>query len=273
MKVPTKSYQSGKGSHNWVSRAGEGSRGSRGFFEDAGAETTSGIVAACRATAQEGSNLMAIAAKGHGAPAAPVRAGIIVKEEAAGRVGAAADRRAGAFDEEFGGRAGNCGEKPVQATFASHELQRPGSFVGNKLVVALGNAQDLVDGLDPGGGEGFTVDDGSEHRTERFAKTQNAEENGIHGLSLGGKKRTEATGTILGDQARIDKEGNEFVPGQIVGRGSQVGKIKGEAAGNPCGSSLVHQKEPNSGGSGITCFIAMVGYTMRGSCRGQRFLR
>jgi hypothetical protein len=53
--------------------------------------------------AEEGSDFVAIAANSHGTPAAAVRAGIIVEEEAARRVGTTADGCARTFDEELGG--------------------------------------------------------------------------------------------------------------------------------------------------------------------------
>lgn len=66
-------------------------------------------MAAHGVTAEEASNFVTIAADGHGAPTAPTRAGVIVKEEAAGRIGTAADGSAWAFDEEFGGGASHGG--------------------------------------------------------------------------------------------------------------------------------------------------------------------
>jgi hypothetical protein len=51
-------------------------------------------------------------------------------------------------------------------------------------------------------------------------------------LRFGGEKGTETTGTIFGDEASVGKEGNEFVPGQIVGGGGEIGEIECEAAGD-----------------------------------------
>ena len=111
--------------------------------------------------------------------------------------------------------------------------------------MAFGDTQDFVDGFDPGGGEGFFIEDGGENGAEGFAKAQDAKKNRIHGLSLGGKKRAKASGTILGDQASIDKERNEFVPGKIAGGGREVGEIEGQAAGDQRGSAVLHQETPN----------------------------
>ena len=94
---------------------------------------------------------MAVAAYRHGAPAAAVRAGIIIKEETAGGIGTPADRGVRTFDEEFGGGPGKCGEKPVQAAFARDKLQSPRAFVRDQFIVPFRDAQNLVDGHDPGG--------------------------------------------------------------------------------------------------------------------------
>jgi hypothetical protein len=107
--------------------------------------------------AEKGSGFVAIAAEGHRTPAAAMCAGIVVEKEAAGGVGTTADGNARAFDKELSGGASEGGEKPVQATFAGDELERPGSLVGDEFVVAFGDAQDFVDRLRPGNGEGFSV--------------------------------------------------------------------------------------------------------------------
>jgi hypothetical protein len=181
--------------------------------------------------AEKGSDFMAIAAAGHGAPAPSMRSGVIVKKEPAGGVGTAPDARPRSFDEELGGGAGKRGKEPVQATLARDELERPCSLVGDKLVVALGDSQDFVNWFRPGGGERFVVHDAAEHGAERLAKAKDAKENGIHGLGLVGEKGSKTCRTIFGDEASVVKEGNEFIPGQIASGGSEVGEIKSEAAG------------------------------------------
>jgi len=133
----------------------------------------SGAVAR-RMAAEESGDFVAIAADGHGAPAAAVRTGVIVEEKAARRVGAAANRSARTFDEEFGGGAGEGGEEPVQTAFAGDELERPLAVVGDELIVTFGDAEDFVDGFGPGGGEGFTLREGSEDGAQRFAEPKNA---------------------------------------------------------------------------------------------------
>ena len=124
---------------------------------------------------------MAITADSHGAPPTAVRAGIVVEKEATGGVGAAADRSAGAFDEELGGGTCECREEPVQAAFAGDKLEGPGTFVGDQLIMAIGDAKNLVDRFNPGRREWLIVDYGCENGAKRFAKTQDAQKDGVYG--------------------------------------------------------------------------------------------
>jgi len=124
---------------------------------------------------------MTITADSHGAPPTAMRAGIVVEKEAAGGVGATADRSAGTFDEELGGGTCERGEEPVQAAFACDKLEGPGSFVRDQLIMAIGDAKNLVDRFNPGRGEWLLVDNGCENGAKRFAKTQDAEKDGVYG--------------------------------------------------------------------------------------------
>ena len=161
-----------------------------------------------------------------------MRAGIIVEKEAAGGVGTAADGSARAFDEELGGGASEGGQEPVQTAFAGDELERPGPLLEYEFIVTFGNAEDLVDWLNPGGGERLSVDDGSKNGPERLAKTKDAEENGVYSVRRCSEERAEMCGTISGDQASIDQERDKFIPGEIMGGGREVGEIEGETTGD-----------------------------------------
>jgi hypothetical protein len=147
--------------------------------------------------AEESGDFVAIATYGHGAPTASSRAGIIIKEEAARRIGTAADRSAGAFDEEFGGGPGEGRKKPVETTFAGDELERPCAFLRDQLIVALGDAQDFVDRFGPGSGERLSFDNRREHGAETFAKAKNAQENSVNSMRFCVEKRAETGSAIL----------------------------------------------------------------------------
>ena len=175
---------------------------------------------------------MAVAAEFHGAPAAAMGAGIVVEEEAAGGIGAAADGSARAFDEKFGCGARDSCEEPVEAGFASNEFQGPGAVVEDELVVAFGDAKDLVNGLNPGHRVMHLLDNGRKDGPKRFVQSQDTQEDGIHGLGLSGEKGPKTGSAFFGDQAGSDQERDKFVPGEVVSRGREVGKVQSKATGN-----------------------------------------
>jgi len=52
----------------------------------------------------------------------------------------------------------------------------------NQLVVAFGNAKNLIDRLDPRDRYRLLVDDRRENGAERFAKAKDAQERGVYGV-------------------------------------------------------------------------------------------
>jgi len=147
--------------------------------------------------AKESSDLMAIAASRHRAPAAAVCAGVIVEKEPARRVRAAANGSRRTFRKKVGGRTGHGGEQPLEATLAGNELERPATFTGDKFIVPFSNAQDFVDRLHPGRRERLPVHHRSKDSPERLAKPQGTEEDGVDGPGFRRKKRAEARGAVL----------------------------------------------------------------------------
>ncbi len=95
-----------------------------------------------------------------------------------------------------------------------------------KFIVAFGNAEDLVDGFDPGSRKRLFVDDRREDGTEGFAQPQNAEQDSINGLGFRVEERAKARGARERDQAGIDKKGDELVPGEVMCGGREIGKIE-----------------------------------------------
>jgi hypothetical protein len=195
----------------------------------------SGIAVVGGAAAEERGDLVAIAANGHGAPAAAVRARVVIEEQAARGISANADRGVGAFDEELGGRTRDGGEEPLEAAFAGDEFQAPAFGAGNEFVVAFGEAKQIVDGLDPAFGERLFLHEGREDGADGFAQTKDFQENGVHGLGLTVKKGMKAGRTFGSDDAGVDEEGDEFVPGEVMCGGSGIGEIEGKATGDEVG--------------------------------------
>ncbi len=192
----------------------------------------SGIAAANGVATEERSYFVAIATNGHGAPAAAVRARIIVEEELACGIGATTHWRVGAFDEKFRCGARDGGKEPFEATFKGDEFQAPTFSARNKFVVSFGKTQQIVDGFDPSFRERLLLDEGSEDGTEGFAEAQDFEENSVDSLRLGSRKGIKARGALGSDYAGIDEERNEFVPGEIVCSRRGVSEIKREASGD-----------------------------------------
>jgi len=179
---------------------------------------------------QERGDFVAIAANGHGAPAAAMRARVVIEEEAARRISAAAHWGGGAFDEEFGGGTRDGGKKPFEAAFAGHEFQAPAFGAWNELVVAFRETQQIVDGFDPDFREGLFLDERRKDGAKGLAKTQDLEKNGVNSLRLGGKQGMKASSALGGDDAGVDEENDELVPGEVVRSGRGIGEIECETS-------------------------------------------
>jgi len=178
---------------------------------------------------------VAIAANGHGAPAAAVGTRVIVEKEAARGIGANTDRGVGAFDDEFGGGTRNGGEEPLEAAFPGDESQTPAFGARNKFIVAFGEAKQIVDGLDPAFGERLFLHQGSKDGADGFAQAKDFEENGVNGLRLGVEQGMKAGRAFGSDDAGVDEERDELVPGEVMRGGSSIGEIEGEAPGDEMG--------------------------------------
>jgi len=192
---------------------------------------------------------------------------VVIEKEAAGGVGAAAHRGVGAFDEEFGGGTRDGGEEPFEATFTGHEFQAPAFGTGNQFVVAFGEAQQVVDGLDPDSWEGLSLDERRKDGAEGLAETQDFEEDGVDSLRLGGKQGKKASGALGGDDAGVDEERNELVPGEVVRRGRGIGEIEGKAAGDEVRMGRRESHGQPRLGAGVTGVTARTGYIMSGRLR------
>lgn len=175
---------------------------------------------------------MAVAAGGHGAPTAAARAGIVVEEKAARRIRAAFDGSSAAFDDELGGGAGDCGEEPLEAAFAAEELEAPAAFLEEQLVVPLGDAQDFVDGRGPRDGKFAALLDGGKDGPKAFAETEDFQQDGVDGGRFGVFQGIEALAPVAANDTGIDEEGDKFLPGEIVRRWGQIGKVEGQFARN-----------------------------------------
>jgi len=105
-----------------------------------------------RMPARKGGHLAAISADRHGTPAAAMRAGLVVEEESALGIGANSERRLWALGDKFRRRTSNRSQQPIQAAFTRDEFHAPGAVFGNQFVMTFRDSKNLVDGLDPFGG-------------------------------------------------------------------------------------------------------------------------
>jgi hypothetical protein len=181
---------------------------------------------------QERSYLVAIAANGHGAPAAAMGAGIVVEKKGAGRIGAAPYTGFGAFHQEFRGRASDGREQPFHAVFPREELQAPHTVGLRQFIVPFGDAENLVDGLRPHAWERALFANGGENGAKGFAQAQHFEQDAVDGLRFVLGKGTQAARAIFAGDPSGHQEGHEFIPGNVVRMRRKIGKIQREAAGN-----------------------------------------
>jgi len=99
--------------------------------------------------AGKASHLVAIAADGHGAPTAATRTRFVAEKKTASGVRANAQAGLRAFDNDFRRGTRDGGQEPVQSSLARLEFHFPSVFFEDDFVVALGDAQNLVDRLGP----------------------------------------------------------------------------------------------------------------------------
>jgi hypothetical protein len=98
--------------------------------------------------------------------------------------------------------------------------------------MSFGDAQNFIDGLDPGRGNWVLLDDGGKNGAKGFTEANDAKKDGVDSLRLRVEERAETGGAVQGDEASIDEESDELFPGEIVGGGGKIGEVEGEATGD-----------------------------------------
>ncbi len=112
----------------------------------------------------------AVAANGHGTPAAAACARIIVKEQTTVRIGAKPKKRAGAFGDNLRTGAGHRGEQPVKAALPCDEFDFPDAGLRHKFIVPFGDTQYSIKWLDPFAGYPLLSEHGREHLAQGRAE-------------------------------------------------------------------------------------------------------
>jgi len=159
-----------------------------------------------------------------------MRARSVVEKKAASRVGAEANRGVGAFDDDLRGGARDGGEQPVQAVIAGDILDAPGLRLLQQFVVAFGDAEDGVDRFNPFPGDALFSDHGREHAMKRFPEPMGFLEKRFRRLRVTLGQDEETGAPLGGDNARCLEESDEFLPMQLLGTGSGIDEIEGEAS-------------------------------------------
>ena len=175
---------------------------------------------------EKGGHLVTIAATLHGTPTALMRARVVVEKQPASGIGAAAYGGLAALHQEFRSGTGDGGKQPFEAAFAGDKLQEPIPVARDQFVVALGNAQNLVDGLGPGGRETPFVDERRKNGAQGFPQSPQAQEHRVRRLGFVEQQRTKPRGALFGDQAGVHEERNKFLPRQVVGRRRRVREVQ-----------------------------------------------
>jgi hypothetical protein len=159
-----------------------------------------------------------------------MRARSVVEKKSASRVGAQVNRGLGAFDEDLRGGTRDGREQPVQAVIASDILDAPGLRLLQQFVVAFGDAEDGIDGFNPFPGDALFSDHGREHVMKRFPEPMGFIEKGFRRLTVTLGQDKEAGAPLGGDNARCLEESDEFLPMELLGSGSGIDEIEGEAS-------------------------------------------
>jgi len=113
---------------------------------------------------------MAIAAARHGAPTAATCARGIIEKQTASWIGADSNARGRALRDKLGRRACDSREEPIESAFASDEVHAPFVSLLEEFIVAFGDPQDVINGLDPVAENGFFVEQGTEDFTKRIVE-------------------------------------------------------------------------------------------------------
>jgi hypothetical protein len=183
-----------------------------------------------RMAAGKCSDLAAIAAESHRAPAAATCARHVGKEEAAAGISAQAETSGRPLDENLRGRPRDGGKQPLEAAFPGEELQPPLSVIPNQFIVPLGDAQDFVHRSNPFPGNLFLSNHGAEDLAKCFLQARRPGEQGVRGLHIALGKEKKAGSTLWRNYVRGFEEADEAFPVGRTRESGGVGKIDGKAA-------------------------------------------
>src|SRR5205814_9750365 len=144
-----------------------------------------GWVARRSVIAGTSSHFAAIAANGHGTPAAAARPRIVVEEQTTPRIGANPQARVEALSNSLRPGSGHCGEQPVQSSLTRDEFDLPKIILSDEFIVPLGNAKYFVYRLNPFSGNPLLVEHGHKHLAQGGAQPSCLQEQRCGSLRVG----------------------------------------------------------------------------------------
>lgn len=196
--------------------------------------------------AGKGGDFVAVAAAGHGAPTAAVGARGVVEKKAAAGIGAEAKWGGAAFDDNFGTGAGDGSEEPIEAAVLGDKFDVPTGIIENEFIVALGDAQNIVDGFDGRARRRIATQHGGESGLESGVKTAGAHQERACAVGIGIREREELCATLGGDDFGGEEKVEKFVPGKIGGTAEFVGEVESEATADKgkVKVGLMHEVRP-----------------------------
>ena len=100
---------------------------------------------------REGSDFVAVPTDGHGTPAAAMSPGLVVKKKSTAGICAQPEAGPGTLGDQLRRGTSDGSEQPVQAAFAGHEFELPGTLPANQFVMTFGDSKDLVQRFSPMG--------------------------------------------------------------------------------------------------------------------------
>lgn len=180
--------------------------------------------------ARKSGYLVAIPATGHRTPAAFFSSRRVIEEQSTRRVGAEPQTRGSPLRHNLRGGAGHGREQPIQSTFPRGKFDAPLSPLMNEFIVAFGDAEDLIDGLNRVAGNWRPADDCRESILQRAVKTLRFGEEGFRALRIRLGQGKKFAAAFSRADLRKEQEAQQVFPGKVRRGTELVAEVDGQAA-------------------------------------------
>jgi hypothetical protein len=163
--------------------------------------------------AGKSSYFAAIAANGHGTPAAAACARIVVEEQTTVWIGAKPKACASSLGDNFRSGSGHRGEQPIKTSLPRNEFDLPEAVQRDEFIVPLCNTQYFVYRLDPFHGYSLLSEHGCEHLVQGGAEPPGFQEQRFRSPRIGLRQTQKLGAALSGDNSRRLQKANEVCPG------------------------------------------------------------